>query len=137
MNRLLFAGVIALVGAALLGGFLVAGGPGFARMVEEDRTRAQDLYQWGRYHACTADEGAPLTERCSGQSRPPESRDPATDQPYRYTRLDADTFEVCATFRTGALDDEPRYTDRALVFSGDEGCLRYRRNAGTGDWVAQ
>ena len=137
MNRLLFFGCLALVSAALIGGFMVAGGPQYARMEEDDRQRAQDLRDWGRYYACHTGTEKPLSERCSGQGRPPDSRDPETDAPYRYTILDDQTFEVCATFRTVELSKEPVFINRSLVFSGDEGCLRYKLTEEDGDWVLQ
>lgn len=137
MNRLLLLALVALVAGAVGWGFWTVGGPVTARMEKQDRERLRDLRDWGRYYSCQVAEGAELPDRCAGQTRPPDSTDPATGAPYRYTLLDETTFEVCAVFQTPSMRDASDYRARALIFTDDDGCLRYKRANAASDWVLQ
>ncbi|MFK7837889.1 MAG: hypothetical protein AB8B60_16895 [Sulfitobacter sp.] len=137
MNRLLFFVLIALVSAALVGGFTVVGGPQTARMEKADRERANDLRDWGRHYTCVLDTEGVILRNCAGRNNPPDSMDPVTDAPYRFARLDETTFEVCATFQTSVMQNDTRYSPRSLSFSGDEGCLRYARKDAGSLWELQ
>ena len=137
MNRLLLLGLLALIAGGLIGGFMVAGGPGYARMEAQDRQRARDLREWGQYHACRLRDQQESGARCVRENLPPDRRDPETGEAYRFSRTDADSFEVCATFRTTGTERAPSYELLALDMDGSTGCLRYRRQGVNGDWVQQ
>ena len=137
MNRLLLLALVALVAGAVGWGFWTVGGPVTARMEKQDRERLRDLRDWGRYYSCQVAEGAELPDDCAGQTRAPDSTDPATGAAYRYTLLDETTFEVCAVFQAAITRDTPDYRTRNLFFDGDEGCLRYKRANAASDWVLQ
>ena len=132
MNRLLLAGLIAVVGAGLIAGFMVVGGPGYARMEKNDAQRTRDLRELTEYYRCALSrinpEGDGISPtRCSGYEQLPDVADPLTGEPYRYARLGDDAFQVCATFQTSA-ETRARTRDTFLTFEGQEGCVVYGRD---------
>lgn len=142
MNRLLFIACAALVGAAVIAGLTVVGGPGHARMEKRDNQRAQDLLALGEYYRCTLPAGAdaqtgvaPSPKHCSGKDQAPTAKDPLTGKPYEMTRSNERGFEVCARFE---LEDEDRntvpYFKQQIKRTGKRGCVVYERHAATGIW---
>jgi len=119
MNRILLIGFCLTVGVAIVGGLWVVGGPKYARMVEQDRQRVFDLNALADQIACAGDPtwNAPesLAEMtpCRGR-RGASQHDPVTKEPYRYTKLNLNSFEVCAEL---ALD--PKTARRILPFKDD------------------
>ncbi len=118
---------IALVAAAVIGGFLIVGSPAAQRAVRFDEQRVNDLtetqYQilnyWqskGKLPASLQD----LTDSISGFSAP---TDPETKAPYEYKATANMSFQLCATF------DKPS-------FSKDGGVTGYQTPAGevSGNW---
>ncbi len=139
MNRLLFSLLIVFVGAGIIGGFMVVGGPGQARMERNDETRVSDLRRLGHYYSCQRDawqQDGISPNRCNGQGQKPELVDPVTDGPYRVAGPSETMFEICATFETDVQKRRP--TGYAgLFFDGQTGCIRYTRNDPTAEWVLQ
>jgi hypothetical protein len=104
MNRALFALLITFVGAGIVGGLMVVGGPGYARMEKNDRQRVSDLRVLADHYRCTTapaktDDGISL-RYCGGPEALPTAVDPTTGAAYRYTKSGETFFEVCAMFQT-------------------------------------
>jgi hypothetical protein len=123
MNRVLLIGFCLMVAVAIGAGLWVVGGPGYARMVEQDRQRVSDLRALADRIACKGQSERELPE--SLEDVPPcpgyqdaQQHDPVTKEPYGYTRLDPNTFEVCAEL---ALDPE---TARRILPIKDDLILR-------------
>ena len=116
MNKLLFAGAVILVTVALVGGFMVVGGPGQARLEKQDKERVSDLKRIHRYLECNQKVETPdplpvaLDDKtyCAGFYGSINSRedltDPATGAPYVYRRISGRDFEICAQFATTVRD---------------------------------
>jgi hypothetical protein len=106
-------------------GFFIVGGPAQGRMERRDGERLEDLQLLS---SCISDLddaaraalptllSEPLP--CFNSTRPPR-RDPLSDQPYRFERLDALRFSVCATFE--GLPDQGYGPDEG--FDPKTGCL--------------
>lgn len=131
MNKEVLVALIVLVGAALVAGFSVVGGPGYARMERHDATRLRDLRALSDYHLCMIDQKGPQTgdisvNRCAGYDTMSDRADPATSEPYAYTRLGPALFQICATFETAPARlarTSPLYDRYDLRFEGQRGCL--------------
>lgn len=140
MNKMLFPLVAVFIVAGLVGGFMIVGGPEFARMERHDQQRAQDLRMLGQYYRCQPEVYHPRVtapNRCERQKSKPALVDPVTGTAYQFALVDADTFEICAEFQT---DAEQRRTARArrpsgLSFEGQIGCMRYNRTSAGEDFV--
>lgn len=135
MNRLLLVAVVAIVGTGLIAGFMIVGGPGHARMERYDSERAADLRSLGDYHRCVLAqedraEDSVSPPQCSGYEQAPDLSDPATGEPYRFTRLGPQAFKVCATFQTSSQQEARNLRYSYLAFEGDEGCVIYGQGTG-------
>ena len=120
MNKLLFAGAVILVTVALVGGFMVVGGPGQARLEKQDKERVSDLKRIHRYLECNQKVETPdplpvaLDDKtyCAGFYGSINSRedltDPATGAPYVYRRISGRDFEICAQFATDIVGNDGR-----------------------------
>ncbi|MGC1496437.1 MAG: hypothetical protein WA790_11570 [Sulfitobacter sp.] len=129
MNRALMFGMVALVLAALIGGFMVVGGPSYARLEKQDAERAKDLQGLYVYLTCrSSDAVLPQTledpDYCPSQAQVISTKDPATHESYEYRRLDDASFEVCATFVTHSQKGSRGYPYRTLTFEGQLGCRK-------------
>lgn len=129
MNKALLLGLVVVVSVAMIGGFMVVGGPGYARMEKQDAKRARDLQDLFRYLECRSeDKVLPQTlddeEYCPTTVVLSSTADPVTGDPYAYRRLDDRHFEVCATFATEAQKDKRGYPYNSLKFEGQTGCRR-------------
>lgn len=127
MNRVLMVGLIVIVSAALVGGFMVVGGPGYARLEKHDMARARDLQGLHGFLLCRNDDKVlPKTLEsegyCPNFSRQITLTDPVSGDPYIYRRLDDTSFEVCATFATNAQMGKGGFPSGALKFDGQIGC---------------
>jgi hypothetical protein len=127
MNRLLLIGLIVIVTGALIAGFSVVGGPGYARLEKADAQRAQDLQQRHAYLQCNWEDAVlPTTLEedgyCSSFSGNITTTDPATGEAYTYERTNDRSFKVCATFATNTQKVKGEYTFRSLTFEGQTGC---------------
>lgn len=127
MNRLLLAGLIVVVTGALIAGFAVVGGPGYARLEKADAQRAQDLQRLHNYLQCSWEETI-LPEAlsddayCFSYAGDIPTTDPVTGEEYMYRRISDKSFEICATFVTEAQKSTGRYTSRSISFDGQIGC---------------
>ena len=112
MNRILFPLLVIFITAGLVGGFLIVGGPDFARKERHDEQRANDLRKLARYYRCQ-----------------PEVRDPVTGKPYDFALIDDDTFEICAEFETDYQHRRARDLAGMFIwhFEGRRGCVRHSR----------
>ncbi|MFD2739083.1 hypothetical protein ACFSUD_05855 [Sulfitobacter aestuarii] len=137
MNRALLFGFVALVAAALLAGLSLIGGPTQARLERQDRQRAADLREIGRYHAClreTDDHDGYSAERCGPPDRVSGWRDPVSAAPYVLREIDEGAFAVCATFAGDRLKTrQPR--PHALQFDRAEGCYTFLRSRDGEIWT--
>lgn len=107
--RLLIFGVIAVVAAALIGGFVLAGSPFRQRLSRFDERRVADLQtlQWQIVSYWQRKDLLPpslasLRDDISGFVPP---LDPETGGGYEYRSLRPLSFELCATFRTSSTDE--------------------------------
>jgi hypothetical protein len=99
----MFAGCAGFAMALTLGfGFWSTGSPSSVRVLNEDSRRVRDLYDLTvqienkRYGGGLQGPPASLTD--VGLT----ARDPFTDQPYEYRRLDGERYQVCAEFRAAS-----------------------------------
>ncbi|WP_341234953.1 hypothetical protein [uncultured Sulfitobacter sp.] len=119
MNRVLLIGFCLMVAVAIGAGLWVVGGPGYARMVEQDRQRVSDLGALADRIACKGQSERELPESladvvpCPGY-QDAQQHDLVTKEPYGYTRLDPNSFEVCAEL---AID--PETARRTLPYRND------------------
>mgnify|MGYP005994213011 CR=1 FL=1 len=134
MNRVLLIGFCLMVAVAIGAGLWVVGGPGYARMVEQDRQRLSDLGTLADRIACKGQSERELPESLEDVAPCPgyqdaKQHDPVTNEPYRYTRLDPNTFEVCAEL---AIDPETArrtlpYRNDLILRDGNMVCLKRQR----------
>jgi hypothetical protein len=136
MNKLYLGILICLVAVAVVGGLLVAGGPGYARMEKEDRARGDHLHELGRYYACTVDGQERVQKGCSGMAQMPAAPAPTQEAEYLFARTGETAFEVCTSFKTDWAKSSGDYGSD-IYFDGQRGCIRYKRAALDGDWVPQ
>ena len=92
--------------AAIVGGFWMLGSPLSQRAIALDRERIQDLRAIARIIrndslVTNEDTPRPLPEAIpAAVTANGDYVDPQTQEPYEYTRIDEDTYELCATFAT-------------------------------------
>lgn len=119
--------VIVLVGVVLVAFLMAQNSAG--RASGSDKARMADLRDLSGFVYCTADlndgtlpdELAPF-DRCGRDTR---LADPATGTPYGYRKINALTYEVCASF-----DRPERVADQWYgrgEFDPSTGCARVRR----------
>ncbi len=119
MNGVLLIGFCALVGGAVAGGLWVVGGPRYARMLKEDRTRVMRIKDIAAQLTCVGHPARPLPEKledldpCSG-GKPVALDDPVSGAPFIYTRLSDGAFEICAR-----LAVDPKAARRDLPFENE------------------
>src|SRR3989338_85067 len=109
--------VSAIVAAAVIGGFFVAGSPKEARLRQFDDIRLQNLqqiqseivYYWQQKSALPANLDA-LRNDISGFSAP---LDPETGMPYEYSATGPLSFSICANFALPSLANNPSRTNYA------------------------
>jgi hypothetical protein len=134
MNRVLLIGFCLMVAVAIGAGLWVVGGPGYARMVEQDRQRVSDLDALADRIACKGQSERELPESLADVPPCPgymdvKQNDPVTKEPYSYTRLDPNSFEVCAEL---AIDPETArrtlpYRNDLILRDGNMVCLTRQR----------
>ena len=108
-RRLLAVVLTAVVAAAVVTGIVIIGSPMEERTRRLDTRRVQDLQQISQavqvYHTRHQRTPASLEELSKEPGLAMVPRDPVTGQPYGYTTLDSDSYEVCGTFDR---DSDPR-----------------------------
>jgi hypothetical protein len=134
MNRVLLIGFCLMVAVAIGAGLWVVGGPGYARMVEQDRQRLSDLGELAERIACKGQPERELPESLEDVAPCPgyqdaQQHDPVTKEPYGYTRLDPNSFEVCAEL---AIDPENArrtlsYRNDLILRDGNMVCIKRQR----------
>jgi hypothetical protein len=134
MNRVLLIAFCLMVAVSIGAGLWVVGGPEYARMVEQDRQRLSDLNALADRIACKGQSERELPESfadlppCPGY-QDAKQHDPVTKEPYGYTRLDPNSFEVCAEL---AIDPENArrtlsYQNDLILRDGNMVCLTRQR----------
>lgn len=118
-------GVIVVVGAAIVYGFIIAGSPQEERLRKFDDQRAQDLQLiqnqivnfWQAKNVLPA-ALADLRDSLSGMIIPV---DPETKQAYEYTVVNPTTFafELCAVFNRASDSVSPSVTYPSMLPGGD------------------
>ena len=91
--------------AGIVAGFWLLGSPAKQRLIAQDTERIRELQEvvFTITDITTADEPLPDTA-------PParfgyrDFKDPVTNEPYEYRRIDNDTYELCAIFATDSTD---------------------------------
>lgn len=121
-------GVVALavVGAAIVGGFFLVGSPGEARAYRLDTRRVEDLrsassavdLHWNRSKALPASIDEAIRTR--GGSDP--LRDPGTGDSYGYRVVDETHYELCAVFER-ASQEPPSYGDPIWAHASGRQCF--------------
>lgn len=136
MNKIIFAVMLCLVTAAVVGGFMVVGGPENARAEARDSDRVTLLMQTRRTLLCNGDAAQPLPRGLDDASYC--SRERANlDGPYatgpdgiQYDRQSDAAFELCITLETASPAAVRRMTvpqigelreGNRLCVSGDNG----------------
>jgi hypothetical protein len=101
-TRLLVAGAVVAVCAAVIAGMVVVGSPGAQRQRKFDRARTDDLAaiersvaRFARLHKSLPRDLAALTQE-PGYLVP--RNDPESGTPYEYELTGADNYRLCATF---------------------------------------
>lgn len=94
----IFAGGAALcVAAGLVAGFVPLGSPAYERMLNHDVTRVSDLQSMATaIHNSYGSASLPATLDAQIQRK-----DPTTQKPYAYERIDAHDYRLCAIFEAG------------------------------------
>lgn len=108
---LIVAAVVAI--AALVGGFLLIGGPGHQRDLRMDERRTSDLRTLQsaiEMHASTNHDVLPRTldEVAKKPGMSLSVRDPQSGAPYGYQQVDATHYKLCATFATDSAEQSGR-----------------------------
>ncbi|MEO1403706.1 MAG: hypothetical protein AAFV72_21010 [Cyanobacteria bacterium J06635_1] len=86
--------------AGIVAGFWVLGTPGRQRSIASDQRRLNHLQETAStlyWRAQDQGDSYTLPETLSASEL---GKDPITQQPYEYTRLSDDTYELCAEFET-------------------------------------
>lgn len=101
----IFAAAVALlVIAGLVLGFMTVGPPNHARDIAIDQKRVDDLQDIaGRLRTRYRDTGQLPSTLPSNFAR---TRDPVTNQPYVYKKVDRSHFTLCATFTAPTEDGD-------------------------------
>ena len=105
---------LAVVLAAAVGAALwMTGGPNAGRAEQYDAKRFADLYDLNRYVECASRvkggvliESLEVVEACGD---PFDYRDPLTGEPYRYEKLSAQSYRLCADFQRPNASSIRRY----------------------------
>lgn len=102
VQRLAAAISIAVVTIAALAGFILSGTPGEQRLKRLDERRVTDLQTLARAMDHHRRGAQPLPDTLAalvdGRNLSSLPSDPATGEPYRYERLSADGYRLCADF---------------------------------------
>ncbi|MEM9163342.1 MAG: hypothetical protein AAGC54_09765 [Cyanobacteria bacterium P01_F01_bin.4] len=86
--------------SGIVAGFWVLGTPGRQRLIASDQRRLNNLQETARtlyWRAQDQGENYTLPETLRASEL---GKDPITQQPYEYTRLSDNTYELCAQFET-------------------------------------
>ncbi|MEM9967975.1 MAG: hypothetical protein AAF755_07750 [Pseudomonadota bacterium] len=138
MKPLLLTILVVFVGVSVVAGLMAVGGPGFARMERADAQRSDDIIRIAEYHRCqnlVEDVATVSTQNsCARRTREPTPRDPLTDAPYAYTRIDENALSVCAQFQTDTRNRHSRSYSRLTHREGSRGCVFYERESPRHPW---
>lgn len=103
MNKAIFAVMLCLVMAAIVGGFRVVGGPEHARAEDRDRDRVAVLMQARRVLLCNGNAAQPLPRaledatHCSPERAVLDLADAPGSDGIEYSRQSDAAFELCVT----------------------------------------
>ena len=106
-ERVFGAAALMLVAAGVILAFTFMGSPSHARAVAIDRRRIDDLARIAGIVDERAREAGALPKALPAGI---DATDPQTGKRYEYRRIDAERYELCATFLLAGSADEARYT---------------------------
>lgn len=124
-SRSLLAVVIAVMAGAVVAGVLALGSPAHQRERRLDQQRISHLAEIAQMIEIyqLQEKVLPTTLAFDGDSRR-APRDPLTAQPYEYTVIDANRYQLCAMFQQ-PLDDGPVFWRHGIGRT----CFAYRARA--------
>jgi len=134
LERVAAVAACALVTGGLVAGFVLGGSPQQARARALDRQRADDLQLIAErmVHAGSrAPEALPRSLHARRLDGSDATRDPATGVPYRYHRINAREYQLCATFSAAETEDG---LWRNPMHPAGPGCMRFSVDH---DWMVR
>lgn len=133
--RTLVAGITAAVIAAIIAAIVVLGSPAQQRQRRLDERRVRDLstiVNAIRLYAGTHEVLPPdlsVLNKQPGLPRAPS--DPDTGMPYEYSVLNADSYQLCATFAMPTQDASPPYPETdGWTHSAGRQCFERKQKVG-------
>lgn len=126
--------------------FAIVGSPADMAKYRRDSQRVADLLRFAnemREHTRASASGAALPlpdrlpEQLNGRNLRAEWIDPLTRRPYRYRKLDADRYEVCATFELTFEEFERRgvkLPNARWRHQAGEHCVPFKLSEAPGEW---
>jgi hypothetical protein len=126
-RRIAVIGAIALIVLAVAAGFRLLGSPGHQRRLALDRATVYDLNAIARAVADCAPSPQPLPATLP---RFDADEYPVDKAVYTYRRIDAEHFELCATFleATPEVADDPAFVGHEYEHHSGHICFRYDRS---------
>lgn len=116
--------ITALGVAAIIGGFLIAGGPGQGRAERRDDMRRADLWALQAQLSCLARETGvlePTVRATAACPATPSLADPITGEPYRIEPIDDENLRLCARFELPGVEGNARYAPMNEIDA--QGCM--------------
>ncbi|MAF14341.1 MAG: hypothetical protein CMI53_05650 [Parcubacteria group bacterium] len=102
----IFFGIIVIVTVvSIIASFFIIDSPKVTNMKKFDQQRVNDLYNLDNMINSYYRETRKIPEDLS-DSRFSQVTDPKTDEPYSYTVVSEEEFEICATFELAVVDDD-------------------------------
>ena len=122
------ASLVAAAGiAAVVGGFLIVGSPGEARLRRIDDRRVTDLGDLQRaidvYRTRTGTTPATLEALVLAKVRQVLPADPVTRKPYEYSTTGDSAFELCATFDRASAAEPAHGRDPLWSYGAGRQCF--------------
>ncbi|MEM1369800.1 MAG: hypothetical protein AAGG02_17710 [Cyanobacteria bacterium P01_H01_bin.15] len=108
VDRVAASGAIIVVASALIYAFWVLGSPQKQRQIRLDEERLREIHQIAEQ--LVSQQDAPNDSSDLPETLPNnllDFKDPITNTPYEYRRLDDERFELCADFATNQDNASP------------------------------
>lgn len=129
-GRMWLAGLVLTAGlAAVVGGFLIVGPPGEARLRRMDDRRVSDLRDLQSaivaHRTRTGTLPATLDALVEANVRQALPVDPVTSRPYAYATTDGAAYELCATFDRASANGRARDDDPFWAHGAGRQCFPF------------
>jgi hypothetical protein len=126
-RRIAVIATVALLVLAVTVGFRLLGSPGHQRRIALDRATVSDLVAIAR---AVADDASPPQPLPATMPRFDAVGHPLDTAAYTYRRIDAQHFELCATFLEATPDvgDDPAFEAHEYEHHAGYACFRYDRS---------